>query len=457
MEPRLAAREDEYKIGWIKRFMEYETMIPGFHDEEVADPEAALKKYGIPLTLEEISFYPPDEDDPYNMRPVFPDSDASLYTRFMKNKIAYRDKIKEDDLPALPAMRKWHKRQQGRCLAVLGARCDMLVHVPFTLELSDGCSVGCPFCGLNAGSLKKVFRYTDENAKLFRDVLTGVKEMIGEAAGQGTMYYATEPLDNPDYESFLADYMDIFGRIPQITTATALRHKELLHKLLSELNEDGRTVYRFSVLSAEDALKIFEEFTPEELVYTELLPQYDDAPACAFANAGRRGEILGEYDDTISCVTGFVVNFARGTVRLCAPTSADSDHPTGEIIFETAEFTNAQECMDAIKGMISRHMANIIAPSDRIRLRHGLKWRTEDDTIKVENGKGTVFTISSGKSEDVYIKMLEMFSQGYHTRQEVVSKLLDKYKGMLVRSDIFFYAINRLWELGILELESGKV
>ena len=47
---RFAKKEDEYTIGWIKRFMEYETMIPGFHEEEVSDPEAFLKKYGFPLS-----------------------------------------------------------------------------------------------------------------------------------------------------------------------------------------------------------------------------------------------------------------------------------------------------------------------------------------------------------------------------------------------------------------------
>jgi hypothetical protein len=90
------------------------------------------------------------------MRPVYPESSASKYAAFMSAKLAYRDELKKICEPAHPAMRKWHKRQTGRCMAVLGARTDALIHLPFTIELSDGCSVGCEFCGLAAGKLKSV-------------------------------------------------------------------------------------------------------------------------------------------------------------------------------------------------------------------------------------------------------------------------------------------------------------
>nr|MCR5107160.1 hypothetical protein [Lachnospiraceae bacterium] len=243
----------------------------------------------------------------------------------------------------------------------------------------------------------------------------------------------------------------------QITTATALRHKERMHELLKEINEEGKTVYRFSVLSLEDAYKIFEEFTPEELVFTELLPQFEEAPGAAFANVGRKGENGGEYGDTISCITGFIVNFSRKTVRLTAPTYADSEHPTGEIIFDTIPFTDAQNCLDVMKGMISKYMSNIISPKDRVRLRKGLKWTMEGDEIKVDGGKGSIFTIKPSSGSDIYKEMLEMFSEGYHTKREIVTKIMKRYEGMLVRSDTFYYAINRLWELGIIELESGAV
>ena len=55
------------------------------------------------------------------------------------------------------------------------------------------------------------------------------------------------------------------------------------------------------MLSEEMTRKIFDAFTPEELILTELLPQYDEAPASGLVNAGRRAK-EDKYEDTISCI-----------------------------------------------------------------------------------------------------------------------------------------------------------
>ncbi|MBR2760251.1 MAG: radical SAM family RiPP maturation amino acid epimerase [Solobacterium sp.] len=454
---RFAKKEDEYIIGWIKRFMEYETMIPGFHEEEVSDPEAALKKYGFPLTAKDVSFYP-NLDNIREMRPVYPESGASKYAAFMSAKLGYRDELKKICVPTHPAMRKWHKRQAGRCMAVLGARTDALIHLPFTIELSDGCSVGCEFCGLAAGKLKSVFRHTEENGRLFRKSLWKIRELIGPAVEQATMYFASEPLDNPDYELFLRDFEEIYeDNIPQITTAASMRHAGRLHKLLKEINEEGNTIYRFSVLSQKMAEDIFREFSPEELVYTELLPQFDAAPGKSFANVGRRAEKEGVYDNTISCVSGFIVNFANRTVRLTTPTPADHEHPTGQIILDRMEFTDDESLIECIKEMIKKHMMNIISPKDRVRLRQGLSVKiSENGVITVTNGKGSEFTIDPQGKDTFYDKMFALFQSGYLTKREIVSELTKDYTEP-VMTDTFHYCINRMWELGLLELESGKI
>ncbi len=457
LKERIAKKEDEEKIGWIKRFMEHEGLIPGFHDEVQADPAGTIRKYGFPLTPEEVSFDRSEPGHIYDMKPVFPETAASTYAKFMKSKIASRDQIKMDSVPSLEAMRKWHKRQSGRCLAQLGARSDAMVHVPFTMELADGCSVGCEFCGLNAGKLKSIFRYTDENALLFREILVGAKELIGDAAGQGTLYFASEPLDNPDYELFLKDFMEVFHKIPQITTAVALRHKDRLHELLKDVNEEGKTIYRFSCLSLETVRQIFKEFTPKELVYTELLPQFEEAPGSAFANAGRRSNKSGQLDNTISCVSGFVVNFARKTVRLTTPVPADEAHPTGEILLGEVPFEDSADCINAMKEMIRINMSNLIGPKDRIRVRKGFTYKEECGKIIIENDIGARYEMNAEKGTDFYKNMFEIMSGGYHTKSEVVTELLKPYEGAIVRSDLFHYCINRMWESGILELESGKV
>ena len=453
---RLAKKEDENKLSWIKRFMEYESMIPGFHEEEASDPVGTLQKYGFPLTVEDISFYP-SEGNIYEMRPVFPDSDAPKYAAFMAAKIRYRDELKKLCVPVQPAMKKWHKRQSGRCFAQLGAMTDSLIHLPFAMELAEGCSVGCPFCGLNAGRLKSVFRHTEENAKLFRESLVKVKELIGPAVSQATMYFASEPMDNPDYELFLADFREICDNIPQITTAASMRNPERMHKLLKEVNEYGTTIYRFSVLSEAMAHQIFAEYTPEELLFTELLPQYETAPGQAFANVGRMAEKKGIYDSTISCVTGFIVNFANRTVRLTTPAPASAEHPTGEIILGVMEFTDADSLIACMNTMIHEHMMNIISPKDRVKLRQGLRYSIkENSAIVVNNDKGAEYTIDPKQETDFYAKLFGFFESGYMTKRQIVAELANDYEGAVI-TDVFHYCINRMWELGILELESGNV
>ena len=61
---------------------------------------------------------------------------------------------------------------------------------------------------------------------MWHDILSFAKEAIGPAAGWGTCYYATEPLDNPDYEKFADAFYDVFGVVPQLTTAAAMRKPE---------------------------------------------------------------------------------------------------------------------------------------------------------------------------------------------------------------------------------------
>lgn len=109
---------------------------------------------------------------------------------------------------------------------------DNVLYYPVAFELSKGCSVQCPFCGLAASRLAGIARY-EENRLLWHGILAAVLEIIGPAAGMGPCYFATEPLDNPDYERFMAGYREIFGTVPQTTTAAALREPERFRVLLS--------------------------------------------------------------------------------------------------------------------------------------------------------------------------------------------------------------------------------
>lgn len=446
-------------IAQVKRALEYASLIPGFTEELRSNPKEVIEKYGLKLDPLDLSFKDRTKENQFRSEALYPGTRAEVYSKFVNSKIDMRDAMTASNVPDNKAMKKWRARQLGRCQVELGAKSQGLIHAPFTLELADGCSVGCEFCGLNAGRLKSVFRYTEENAKLFREVLSVAKDIIGAtAAGNGTMYCASEPLDNPDYEKFLADYREIFNKIPQITTAVATRDIERTRRLVSEIKNEDNIIYRFSVLSLDTAKKIFESFTPEELIYVELLPQYDEAPGNGFVNAGRQGDNSEEYGDTISCMSGFRVNMCRKELILVTPTWSTREHPTGEYILDKAYFETGEELRMHMLSMIKKHMMNIIPPNEEIKLNPNVRFEDiGDKKLKLVLKEQMELILSCKDAFDMYYSVLKKLSEGYRTRHEIVTELQPNGKMTLVESQSISYVINKLWGLGLVQTQSGII
>ena len=461
-------KEDIKDVAAIKRVMEMCSLIPGFQEKLNADFYGSIEEMGLNLKPQDVSFSTTVNEKGLKLLSRFPDSLSQKYVDYMDAKIYFRDKLFEDCEPSNPAMKRWRKRQIGRCNLELGSRNKSLIHTPFTMEIADGCSVGCEFCGLNAGKLKGLFRYTDENAKLFRKVIRSAKEIIGDAAGCATMYFASEPLDNPDYEKFLDDFEECFGRTPQITTAVVTRDISRMKRLLSHLDENSNIIYRFSITSLEMAETVLREFTPEELIYVELLPQYEQAPGNGFVKAGRAAKMLSkgddtdqneeEFSDTISCISGFKVNMVRKELVLTTPTNATKQWPTGEFILDKVNFTDGDDFALKLKDMIRKHMMNIIKPSDRIHIRDFIKIeKGEEDITKVIGRGGAEYHFTIKDASELYLYIFDILKEGFISKRDLVSHIvsMEKYRG--TSSEAVFYIINRLWEMGIIETESGTI
>lgn len=292
-------------------------------------------------------------------------------------------------VPSNPARRAWRARQMNRCWVELGSRNDAIIHTPTTFELALGCSVGCPFCGVAAQKLQKVFRYTEENQKLWRGVLSFMKETVGTAAGSGTCYYASEPLDNPDYEKFADDYFDTFGVLPQVTTAASMRNPQRTKKILVDSHAKYPRVHRFSVLSLDILHKIYKNFSPEEIVCVELLPQFFEAPSCKFAVAGRartlenKDKLANEEEGgTIACISGFIVNMAEKSVRLITPCNSSEKYPTGEQIIAKEYFSDLSDFKRVINELIGTYMVENFSKDYPLYLRKNIIYELTDDGIQ---------------------------------------------------------------------------
>ncbi len=434
-----------HEIAVVKRFLEYWTMEPGFQERFLASPKSVVSQYGIDVDVDALKILAvaaeaervkdwPVENLP---RPV------QRYRAFIREKIAMRTQLAERGCaPEQKVFRAWRGRQLNRCWVELGLRNQSIIHAPLTFELDLGCSVGCPFCGVAAQGLKRVFRYTPENGTLWQSVLKTTKALIGPAAGTGTCYYATEPFDNPDYEKFADDYFTVFGTVPQITTAAATRKTERTRRYLAAALQKERRIHRFSILSLDIFHAVMREFTPEELVYIELLPQFPEAPSCRFSNVGRARQMKksgGDADgSTIACISGFIVNMAERTIRLLTPCGSSAKHPTGEIKIARETFTDSSDFRRVLQEMIDQYMAFDFSKKAMLRIRENVKFEKEPTGIAFYCKSG--FKLRFKKNDDLpavhYHKVLDLVGEGEHSAYDIAGKLYDSY-GLAPASTFF--------------------
>ena len=256
-------------------------------------------------------------------------------------------------------------------------------------------------------------------------------------------------MDNPDYEKFVAVYKEVFGRLPQITTAAFLRNKERTRKLLQDMMAEGDTIYRFSVQSLDQLHEIRETFTPEELLLVELLPQFPEAPGSNFVKAGRNAKDE-EYEGTIACLTGFVVNMAEHTIRLSTPVTASEKYPAGEAVLCRESFTDAADLRTKMEEMIRTHMKLLISPEEKIQLYPYFDYTDSPQCVKIISK--ACYTIQYDNPEEIsgIREILPLLKQGNLTKRELVACLQKDEEKWGVKPEFLFYLLNYLWKQGLL-------
>ncbi len=436
-------------LAEVKRFMEYLALVPGADEEFKTDAVSMLAKYQINLTPQDVAVRVANPNDFRTAKAIHPNRAMVKYIDFMTKKLNWRDELRSRCTPDNETMKKWRERQIVRCEGLLGLRNASLIHAVFTVELSSGCSIGCPFCGLNAKKLSKVFRYTEENAALWKETLQAAQDILGDGAAYGTCYYATEPLDNPDYEKFIEDYREVFHRLPQITTAAGMRDPERTRKLIHEATTEGDTIYRMSVRSLEELYQIFDTFTKEELILVELLPQYEEAPSNGFIHSGRLTEESGAPDGTIACLTGFVVNMCEKTIRLTTPIVASKEHPTGEVILCQEQFADAAELKEKMQMMIKEHMKILIGPKEKIQMYPYFTYSAKKNKALLQSDASYQLRFDKPEAVQALSLMVPAMESAVYTKSELVDFLL-KQEGAGTPPEYIFWMINFFWKQGLI-------
>ncbi len=472
--------EEISQFSQIKRFMERFQGDPVFRKRLPNEMHACASEYGFTL-------------DPEVLRCLW-DVDLKLellkgggsgfqipslvakYRNWIGERLRWREHVRAACAPREPRWRSWRERQMNRARSEMGeAWSQTIIFDTAAIELSKGCSVGCWFCGVDAPRLEDHFRHTPENSRFFQGVMEVLVDLVGvEAASAHFLYWASDPLDNPDYEKYCQDFREIVGVYPLTTTALALRDPERTRKLLRMLMEDETGVHRFSILTLKLLNRVHQEFSPEELARVELCLLNPES-VLVKANAGRfrkkvetRPELLahevskmplekdvleewGGYagPGTIACVSGLLLNLVERTVKLITPCKASDRWPLGYIVFGEGRFETPSELRQLVDSMVGTCMATQVPVSETIRFRQDLSLEMSDEGFAIFTPfKGASF---NDKGRANYFKDLgALVAEGTHSAGAIADRLLARHG--IFHSDTY-RNLDWMFERGLLHEE----
>lgn len=373
---RTATDDFDYldEVAGVKRFQECWSWDPPFRVSFQQDPAAALAERGVAIDAAALRalWDPAGAEAGPPSRPIVR-FHASRAERRLRNRLMRAASRAIAD----PAFASWTARQADRLTDHLGdGHLERVGLFPVAFELQTGCSVGCWFCGVSAERLTEVWSYTPENAALWRQVLQVVHARIGAPAEYGFCYWASDPLDNPAYESFAEDFRAEFDRHAQVTTAIPLRDPEMTRRILDRALASRREVHRFSLLNRRILRDVHRHFSARDLLYVELVPRFsDNRQSLARAGRARARSLRSTHEDdvrpadsdlaTIACVAGFLINMPERRVRLVRPCAPSDAWPDGYETLQAARFDGASGLDERMGEMIERHMAGAIPPKQR--------------------------------------------------------------------------------------------
>jgi radical SAM family RiPP maturation amino acid epimerase len=445
--------EQQHRVSHTFLFLERFQLDLDFRKLFLENPSEALAAAGLELSEEEaiqclnINPFSIYQEGSHIFRSV-----CEYYSYFGERLRRVWDMRNRLAVAKNPALERFRRRQINRCWHQMGASNRGRVHVPVIFELSDGCSVGCPFCGVATEKLKSVFRGTLENKELFYNVLDICGDIVGEATGEATLYYACEPLDNPDYEILADIFFEQFGKYPQITTAVSTRDRDRIKKILQKnMSLKNPSIHRFSVLNEGMFKKILNYYTPEELLYVELLGKYPGATSSVILNSGRAIENRAsddEYTDSICCASGFVVNMARQTIRLITACPTDRKHPCGEHVYEEVAFSDSGDFKEKMLYLIDRYMPLSMPMNVPFGIYRNLEIQYNKESVILRGRDGYCYQVSPTEIPiNIIEEMFHMLETGdlscYQILQEVSGETKDETLSRLV-------LLRKLYDDGII-------
>jgi radical SAM family RiPP maturation amino acid epimerase len=380
-----------------------------FRREFEADPIGSLRNHGLDLELKSLQIMiSPEFAQSYTSSDPKTPMLVRQYRDFIQSKRQHCIEIRESH----PKHSRWHRWRQRMLNATLwrdGPRKHAkLVHAPFTIELTKGCTVGCWFCGVDAAKYQGPIEINGQTEKLWKELLISLRNIAGvKSAQHGFCYWATDPFDHPEYEWFLEHFHDILGYWPQTTTAQVMKHAERMRKLLTHIKSRNAFVQRFSMIRSGDFDAIHDYFSPEELFMCELIPQYDDRLSPK-ATAGRVRQLVLERQNankpipihynleatgSIACVSGFLINLAEQSVKIITPCNASERWPLGYRVLAEETLESSSNIEQILLRMLNNSLNDRLQADDRLVAYSGIKFTATDSNSLCATKNGYTFSL----------------------------------------------------------------
>ena len=458
---RAPAEGDARTGAHVKRFYERWMGDDRFRDALLDDPGAAVAALGLDVDPEALAFLWRGGAPPAGGSP-----EAGAWQRIHERGRAYLD-FCADDGGAPGPWRPWRTRQRARCAFALGTAAPMNLHLPFAVELTRGCSLRCWFCGVSAQPLAEV---PPTDLVAWERMLGALGDMFGSSAARGVLYWATDPLDHPDYEAHAEVFRRLLGRFPNTTTAAPLADPARTRRLLAAARSRDYpyAVLRFSAVTRRRLEQIHAEFSAEELADVDLIALNRESVLAlaetghARAAARRRPELAEHERDklrrlgadpehvahrTIACVSGFLIEPAVGRVRLISPEPCSDRWPDGYVVFGEERYEDAGGFARAIDRLAARHMTP--DPPARLALQRGVTVAAEDAdprAARAAGGGGHAVTFRSQRGLGHLPALADAFRGGARV-EDAVGAVAGRFgvEPRLVRLDV-----TALWRRGVL-------
>ncbi|MHC5939182.1 radical SAM family RiPP maturation amino acid epimerase [Nostoc sp.] len=437
---------DFQKFCHIKRFYERWMADNDFRNNFSSNPDKYISLYDFKIDAEEVK---PlwDSDFIYEQN-----HQNNYFNRF--EDIFFQQVGKKSSLKYVftdTRFQSWHNQQINRCNSQFHPQYHNTIgHYPACFELSRGCSVGCWFCGISAPKLDDIFLYNEENAGFWRQLLESLKSKLGENVGSSFCYWATDPLDNPDYEKFCIDFHEVLGNFPYTSTAQTWKYPERVKALLKLSVSKGRTNNRFSILSLKILNQIHQEFSAEELATVELAFQNPEALSSKAivgrANKRKQSDLnQASEQSSIACVTGFLFNMVERSVKLISPCPASKKWPDGYIIFDQGNFSDVKSLENLLEKIISSNMSDCITDDRYLKLREDIQYES------LPNGFQLSTSFMTQKFSN-YPKLRE-FGEALYAGNLKVWEIIPLMKNIGIPEANTLYFLNLLLTKGVFEEE----